>query len=322
MLSFSQSYTESPKRFISTSTPRKLEVINRENTFIKKFIPSRGPKEQIVGVVGDAKTGLERHLLQYLELDFFLENTYIFEILLSEYKNLYYHNKANFENTATIIYGDIFYPKMSRVYNLNTKLVTHADVDITTALPADLNGEVNKIFTTYPNLKSAVFVYSTRNTQIRSSAAQKYIENPIIKKFIDFVKINKGDSYSTALKNAVELYFVGATSKELLLKKLFKSYPNYSFLVQSYQGKGPMISITMVQSKKQEIDSNVVSFSESDFYRVQKIVRDFQKFTSYSNYSLYTFLQTNHEISFTREEHKKIGELLKNLYKTAEKYSK
>jgi hypothetical protein len=76
------------KKFISTSTDNKLEVISKENSFIKSFIPGRGENEQIVGVVGDAKTGLKRHINQYIDLGYNPKNIYIFEILRQEYKNL------------------------------------------------------------------------------------------------------------------------------------------------------------------------------------------------------------------------------------------
>ena len=66
----------------------------------------------MVGVVGDAKTGLKRHINQYIDLGYNPKNIYIFEILRQEYKNLLYHNSL-LQNKISIINGDIFRPMMS-----------------------------------------------------------------------------------------------------------------------------------------------------------------------------------------------------------------
>lgn len=324
MLSFAQYIAE--KKFISTTTENKLEVIANENKFIKNFIPSRGEQEQIVGVVGEAKSGLQRHLNQYQDLGFDINNVFIYEILRSEYMNLRYFNGVLSKMSgkkATIIWGNIFTPKMTKkVPNLNLAAVTHADVDITTTLNTDLTNEIEHTFITYPNLASAVFVHSLRNTDLRSPKVEDFFEQQYIQKLFKYIKkhIVSGDTYVSALKNVIEVYLLGNTSRNRMFNKLAKTFPNDSFLIQNYQGKGPMTSVAVVKNtEKQVFETNVEVLTSSEINKFNKILRELR--VDGPDLFFYANLNKEQDIYFLVEEQKKILKLMLDLNKVVEKYS-
>jgi hypothetical protein len=298
------------KKFINTTTADKLAVINNENLFINHFIPTRNNSEQIVGVVGEAKSGLQRHLEQYANLGFQERNIYIFEILLHEYKNLWYTNNNVIKSFANIVMGDIFKPMMyKRTPNFDISKVTHVDADITTTLNTDLTEEVRHTFTIYPNLKSAVFVHSLRNTDLRSPEVLKYLERSYIQKYIMFLKgmsAKSKDAYVTAFRNVLEVYLTGTVGRNVMLNELFKAFPNYSFLVQNYQGRGPLTSVTVIKNTNNKIiQSNAQDLSQVDISRFNSAVSSFERF-SFNNLNTRTLLHIKPAFSFTRQEYSDI----------------
>jgi hypothetical protein len=291
------------KTFISTWTENKLAVIGKENSFIKGFIPSRNENEQVVGVVGDAKTGLKRHINQYVDLGYNPKNIYIFELLRQEYQNLLYHNSL-LQNKINIIKGDIFKPRiLASKSNLNVDFVTHADVDITSGLPSSLTNEINQKLKAYPNLNSLVLVHTSRSQILHTR--MNFNQNEVFNKLFEFAKIlygKNGPVYISSLRNIIEYFVHGSTGKTVIFEEVFNSFPQHSFLVQAYRGKGPMVSITMVKTTgKRVVQSNIEGIGRDDIYRFKAL---------YNNWLTYNLKDLTPYMDITKKQFTDINNLL------------
>ena len=246
MLTFEQYLQE--KNFVSTSTPTKLGVISNENQFITHFYPRRGPYDQVVGVVGEAKTGLDRHIDQYRNLGFKDENIFIFEIALEEYKNLRYHMGIR-KLSSGLFYRNIFNPR-GQHGRFNPAKVTHGDFDVTTALsPDEFIKEIDLSNRVYPNLASAVYVHSQRNTHVRNPGTVMLFKTmPAFQKLLIVVnsRCAHGQAYyGSRIKEVFDSVYSEQTEKTKFIEYIKTKYSSDGILLQTYtQGKGPMVSFT------------------------------------------------------------------------------
>ena len=293
------------KTYTSTMTFSKMAVIDNENRFIKKIINSRKDTEQMVGVVGDAKTGLKRHIKQYTDLGYQPKNIYVFELLHQEYKNLLYHNSL-LKDKINIVKGDIFKPKLSvKKPNFNNQLVTHVDADVTTGLHSSLKDEIVSTLDNYPNLKSAVFVHSLRTPYLHSRTNFNKIDFfVILSKFAKIAYPNRRTSASalSALRNIFEYYIHGNTSKNAIFDDVFKNFPEYSFLVQGYRGKGPMVSITMVKTTGERvIKSNVEAVPRSNLQLYKNL---------YEHWLSYNYKELSQMLNITKKQFTDVNSVL------------
>lgn len=148
----------------STTTQEKLDVIQWENSLIKSVAPSRGPDEEIVGLVGNPE-GLDRHITQWKQLGFRVRNMRVIEknkaLAQALYDkalklSLYFPNLKRLANQ--IHHNDLF--KYLQLYG---DKVTHVDFDgisyINTLLPT-----LEEIASSCPNIRTAVIVVTTRSS--------------------------------------------------------------------------------------------------------------------------------------------------------------
>ena len=173
MITFEQVYKEllaEAADFSVTPTDhnRKRKVIEWENKLIKSAFPERGANEAVLGVVGESG-GLERHVEQWLELGFKMQNINIVDNQEKAAESL--KQKAGAEKDK---YGDLssrisqadIIDKAKEIDNL-----THIDFDgvaTITKLP-----EFAEKLAAMKNLKSFVIVVSQRGTTKVDANADK-----------------------------------------------------------------------------------------------------------------------------------------------------
>lgn len=298
MISFFKYFFENAneeKAFPVTTSKFKVDVIAKENNFIKKyFTPS--PNDQLVGVVGRVE-GLLRHIQQFRDLGYQDKNMLIFELDEGMYKDLENGDgihkgiiqlKNDNITNANLFWGNLLKPSRTEYYDqykwFDSKKVTHADLDFTIALnEPQLFDEMKQAFSVYPNLKSAVFVHSLRAHQTKSAKATKEL-NDKYRKLIDTLDVVVGRS--SEFKNIYD-YYTSETEgrksgKGLFIEQLRNLFPSAAILIQSYAGAstkegktgGAMISFTVVKDASEP----VINAEDSIFLETDLTATDIKEF--------------------------------------------
>jgi hypothetical protein len=181
--------------------------------------------------------------------------------------------------------------------------VTHADMDITSSLPVSLSNEINQAFKSYPNLNSLVLVHSLRSPILHRRMNFNQIE--AFNKIVEFIKIIYQENTPapiSSMKNIIEYFVHGNTGKTVIFDEIFQNFPQYSFLVQGYKGKGPMVSITMVKTTgKRILQSNIESVSKNDINQFNAI---------YNNWLSYNLKDLTPYMNITKKQFTDINNLL------------
>lgn len=263
---FNNILTEIAKDFKKTHVKEKINITKWENTAFKAVYPA--PRTgQLFGVVGH-HMGLRKHVNQFIDLGYKMNDIYLFEISNSMFERLFKRSLVLYGEEWTV--NHVFEGDLKQYLNSTKLNVTHVDFDVTDAWPSSkYDSDINLILSK-STIQTATFVGSMRSGKgFEKSDQSKSIDHLNIFKYID----TKFFARSEVAKAYNGLYYLvnGVTFTEQYIKRQYEDkYQDFEIMFKKYPGlEGtPMISMIFAKTRSNIWDTIGSDVEEIDIKRV------------------------------------------------------